>query len=140
MLSPDRRCPLLLGRQTTGVAPTLLWTDEILHHLETMVETIVCWHLEGESSFQGFLSGGRLCPPSPALGVNIRQEEAGKLSGLLGLQPLQSLMDHLPPVRGKGSEQIRNDFYAGPGFQGRREPQWFSDPGKKGNPFWGRPF
>ena len=26
---------------------TILWMDKILHHFETMVETVVCWYLQG---------------------------------------------------------------------------------------------
>ena len=33
----------------------ILWMDEILHHLETMVETIVCWYLQGNQQKPGFL-------------------------------------------------------------------------------------
>ena len=43
------------------------WMDKIpSHHFETMVETIVCWFLPGESSFQGF-SGGAAFRPSTVL-------------------------------------------------------------------------
>ena len=35
--------------------PGLLWMDKILHHLETMVETIVGWYLQGTHPNPGFL-------------------------------------------------------------------------------------
>ena len=36
----------------------LLWMDEILHHLETMVETIAYWYLQRNRIIPGFLNGG----------------------------------------------------------------------------------
>ena len=32
-----------------------LWMDEILHHLENMVETLVWWYLQGNRFIPGFL-------------------------------------------------------------------------------------
>ena len=33
----------------------ILWMDEILHHFETMVETLVCWYLQGNRIIPAFL-------------------------------------------------------------------------------------
>ena len=39
--------------------PTILWMDEILHQMETMVETIVCWYSQKKTSLLGFLGGAK---------------------------------------------------------------------------------
>ena len=47
------------------------WTKSISHHFESMVETIICWYLRGESSFRGFLGGAGFLPLTV---VNISKE------------------------------------------------------------------
>ena len=52
---------LRVGRIEVGEVwgcPSILWMDEIMHHCETMVETMVCWYLRGSHQRPGFLNGG----------------------------------------------------------------------------------
>ena len=41
--------------EDTCTRSPILLMDEILHHLETMVETIVCWYLQGNHQKPGLL-------------------------------------------------------------------------------------
>ena len=61
---PWRGCaPTPIGTPSPGAAPSTVDGCEICsHHFETMVEAIVCWYLQGNHSFQGFLGGAGLCP------------------------------------------------------------------------------
>ena len=59
---------LIWGKTLGGVLTYCGWTKSISHHFEAMVETIICWYLQGIKSVQA-LFGGAGFRPSTVVGM-----------------------------------------------------------------------
>ena len=66
------------GFPKMGVPPKILWTDEILHQVETTPNH--CLVLTGESSFQGFLGGARFRPSTVCVCILGSKEQKQQLN------------------------------------------------------------